>query len=148
MSVFRPSARVTAPDGREWEVYAYRFRLRERGATFDPGLAPDDPVGVGLGTAGYAEAEALGGVLDGVLWLLGLIPRLLVRVLWDIPRGALGTVGSDAWTVEAITWQPHRTSYAWTTTGEFRGHVLAQVEGQLARGEVPTPHHATYLGAG
>jgi hypothetical protein len=57
--------------------------------------------------------------------------------------------GLDEWTIEAVTWQPRprRESYRWTTTGEFRGHVLAQVEGQLARGEVPTPRNATYLGA-
>ena len=26
MSVFRPAARVTSPDGREWEIYAYRIQ--------------------------------------------------------------------------------------------------------------------------
>ena len=31
MSVFRPSARATGPDGREWEVYAYRFTRPPRG---------------------------------------------------------------------------------------------------------------------
>jgi hypothetical protein len=27
MSSLRPSARTTAPDGREWEIYAYRARV-------------------------------------------------------------------------------------------------------------------------
>jgi len=27
MSVFRPAARTTAPDGRAWEIYAYRIEL-------------------------------------------------------------------------------------------------------------------------
>ncbi|HJQ84798.1 MAG TPA: hypothetical protein VKA21_12020 [Candidatus Binatia bacterium] len=26
MSVFRPAAKVASPDGREWEIYAYRVR--------------------------------------------------------------------------------------------------------------------------
>jgi hypothetical protein len=105
VSVFRPSARVTGPDGRDWELYAYRMKLPDRRRR-----------------------------------------RLLWR-LADVPRAALAVRGSDEWTIEAITWHPHRTVYTWTTTGEFRGHVLAQVEGQLARGEVPTPRNATYLGA-
>lgn len=146
MSVFRPAARVTGPDGREWELYAYRLRLNER-ETFDPGLAPDDAVGITLWGAPAAEAEAALGIVDAVLWLLGLVPRLLVRLLWDLPRAGIRALGSDEWTIEAITWQPHRTSYTWTTSGELRDHVLAQVEGQLARGEVPRPRRATYLGA-
>jgi hypothetical protein len=40
MSVFRPSARVTDPHGRAWEIYAFRMKLPERGS-LDP-LAPDD----------------------------------------------------------------------------------------------------------
>ena len=30
MSVFRPTARTESPDGRRWEIYAYRFRLPRR----------------------------------------------------------------------------------------------------------------------
>jgi hypothetical protein len=107
VSVFRPVARVTAADGRDWELYAYRITLpaRRRRAA-----------------------------------------RLLLRPFWDLPRAALSTLGSDAWTIEAVSWVPHRTSYTWTTTGDYRRNVLAQVEGQLARGEVPKPRHATYLG--
>ncbi len=73
--------------------------------------------------------------------------RTLRRLLVDLPLAALAARRSHAWTIEAITWQPHRTTYAWTTTGEFRGHVLAQVEAGLARGEVPRPGHATFLGS-
>lgn len=138
MSVFRPAVRVTGPDRREWEVYAYRIVLpppRRRG----PGTA-------GFGS-GSDRLDALGSLFDGVLYLLGGAGALLVLILWHVPRAAIRAVGSDEWTIEAVTWQPHRTAYTWRTTREFRGHVLAQVEGQLARGEVPTPRHATYLGA-
>jgi hypothetical protein len=106
--------RVTAPDGRRWEVYAFRFRLDR-------------------------ATDAVGDRRRRL--------RVLAGVLRDLPRAALASLRSDEWTVEAVTWAPHRTAYTWLTTGEYRGHVLAQVEGQLARGEVPTPRHATYLGA-
>ena len=32
MSVFRPSAKVVGPDGRLWEIYAYKVKLRDRNA--------------------------------------------------------------------------------------------------------------------
>jgi len=106
VSVFRPVVRVTGPDGRLWELYAYRIAVPRRRGRF---------------------------------------PRL--RRLVDVPVAGLRALRSDRWTIEAIAWLPHRQAYTWTTTREFRGHVLAQVEGQLARGEVPTPRNATYLGA-
>jgi len=137
VSVFRPSARVVAPDGREWELYAFRIQLPQRrreGPAFDTDF-PDDRV------------AAAAGLLDGLAWAAGGILRLLELLLWDAPRAALKARGSDEWTIEAVTWQPHRSAYTWRTTREYRGHVLAQVEGQLARGEVPKPGHATFLGA-
>jgi hypothetical protein len=108
VSVFRPSVRVVAPDGTEWELYAYRIELPPRRR---------------------------------------LLARVVLRPIWDVPRAGLRALRSDEWTIEALSFLPHRTAYAWRTTREFRGHVLAQVEGQLTRGETPTPHHATYLGA-
>jgi hypothetical protein len=71
--------------------------------------------------------------------------RLAVTVLWDLPRSLVRALASDQWTIEAVAWLPHRTSYRWRTSSEFRGHVLAQVEGQLARGETPAPGRATFL---
>jgi hypothetical protein len=136
VSVFRPAARLTSPDGRDWELYAYRIRLPRHGrgeAGFDSDL-PD------------VRAQVLSGLLDGALWLVGGLLRLVALLLWDVPRAGIRALGSDEWTIEAITWQPHRTSYTWRTTREFRGHVLAQVEGELARGETPRPGHATFVG--
>jgi hypothetical protein len=92
MSVFRPAARVTSPDGREWEIYAYRFRWTRPASR--------------RGLPGAAAA-------------------------------ALRTLFADDWTIAAIAYVPGETAYTWTTTGEFKGQVLAQVEGHLARGDVP-----------
>jgi hypothetical protein len=133
---------VTDPSGREWELYAYRFRLSDRGATFDPGMAPDDIVGVWPATAAYAEGEEILGLLDAVLWALGLIPRLLIRLLWDIPRAALRVPGSDRWTIEAVSWYPHRTSRMWITRGVSRDEALAQIADSIRRGVIPHPADA------
>jgi hypothetical protein len=89
MSVFRPAARVTSPDAREWEIYAYKVSVSSRRP---------------------------------------------VRVLL---LAALRALRSDVWTIDAVTYLPHESTYRWTTTREHKGQVLAQVEGHLARGDVP-----------
>lgn len=142
MSIFRPSLRTATPDGREWEIYAYRLRFRKRGATFDPGLADDDPVAPHL-----LPFEAERDLLDALLWLLGLIARLFVRLVWDLPRAGLDALGSDRWTVEAVTWYPQRTSHTWITERAHRQQVVADVGRGLADGELPPhPANATYAG--
>lgn len=85
-------------------------------------------------------------LLDAALWGLGLIPRLLVRLLWDIPRAALRVPGSDRWTIEAVSWYPHRTSRTWVTRGVARDEALAQIADAIRRGVVPRPAHATSEG--
>ena len=135
MSVFRPAARVSAPDGREWEIYSYRIDVRDRGE-FDPGLhdfpAPSSPVSAGL------------AVLDAIIWLVALIPRALLRLADTVVAG-VRALRSDEWTIEAITFGGHPDSMKWRTTREFRGQVLAHVEGSLARGEHPRPRNARLL---
>jgi hypothetical protein len=136
VSVFRPSARATGPDGREWEIYAYRVKFRDR-RELDPGLH-DVAVPV----------PAIAGVfvvLDALLWVLALIPRALVRLV-DATLAGMRAVGSDEWTIEAVTFAAHGESLKWTTTREFRGQVLAQVEGGIARGDMPRPRNATFVG--
>lgn len=133
--------RATAPDGSDWEIYAYRIQLRKRGATFDPGLAGDDPVGV------YSAAEAELDALDAILWLLGLIPRLLVRLLWDLPCAGIAALAPNSCTVEAVTWYPVRTSYRWITPRARRQEVVAEVRRQIVAGQLPPkPRHARYVG--
>jgi hypothetical protein len=127
VSVFRPAAKVTSPDGRVWEIYAYKIKVRDRGYP--------DPLGVDP-PATCTSIAADWGLLDLILWLLLLIPRLLMRV-GDVTWAAARSIGSDEWTVDAITFLPHETVYTWTTTSEYKGQVLAQVEGHLARGDIP-----------
>ena len=138
MSVFSPAARVTDPEGREWEIYAYRLQLPPRGE-LDPGS--DD--GTFLSGRGIAPIP---NPFDGILWMFGKFLVTLTRVFWDFPRAALAARRSDEWTIEAVTEIPHRTTYTWKTTGEYRGHVLAQVEAGIAYGEIPRPRYSTFVG--
>ena len=126
MTVFKPAVRVRAPDGRDWEIYAYKIRVGER-PSWD---GPDDPWSASPG------ADVL-WIVGGLVWLLLLVPRLLLRAA-DVAVAALRTARSDAWTIDAVTYEPRETVYTWTTTNEHKGQVLAQVEGHLARGDIPT----------
>jgi hypothetical protein len=135
VSVFRPAARVTSPDGRAWEIYVYRLRLPHRGDTFDPGLAEGGAVGPVGGSV--VDMQLALGLVDAVLWLLGLVPRLLLRVLWDVPRARLHALRTDEWTVEAVTWYPVHVSYTWTIGRVRRDAAVREVARQLRRGQIP-----------
>jgi hypothetical protein len=121
VTVFRPSARVTSPDGREWEIYAYKIKLNDLD---DFGPDEDDLI--------YGR----GGPLLFLVNLVLLVPRLLIR-LGQAAISGLEMLRSDEWTIDAITFYPRQTVYTWTTTSEYKGQVLAQVEGHLARGDIP-----------
>jgi hypothetical protein len=109
VSVFRPAVRVRAPDGRDWEVYAYKLRV-ERAAVEGPRLTR------------------------------------LVRAARLTLVSAGRSLRTDEWTIEAICFVPGE-SYRWRTTREFKGQVLARVEGGLARGDPPTRlPNASFLG--
>jgi hypothetical protein len=110
VSVFRPSARVSSPDGRDWEIYAYKINLRDH-----VGRNTDEP-----------------GREPFLVRLVLLVPRALARL-----RDTLDALRSDDWTIDAVTYYPRQVVHTWTTTSEYRGQVLAQVEGHLARGDVP-----------
>jgi hypothetical protein len=137
VTVFRPSVKVTGPEGREWEVYAYKINVGPRGY-FESDL---DDVPVGSATVA-AELWFVGALV----WIVMLVPRLVLRV-GDVAVAAVRAAASDRWTIEAVTWLPHPERYAWSTTSEYKGQVLAQVEGHLARGDIPQHlTNATYLG--
>jgi hypothetical protein len=134
--MFRPSARVSDPHGREWEIYASKLVLPKRGAP--------NPTPAGLDFPQERD-EMITAPIDGVVYLLSFIPRLLLLVLVDLPVAIVRALRSDSWTIEAISWAPFRASYTWTTTLEHRGQVLAQIEGGLARGETPRPRNAQFV---
>jgi hypothetical protein len=68
--------------------------------------------------------------------------RRLAYLFADLPRAAVRDLRSDEWTIEAVSWAPYPIREQWTTSREYRGQVLASIEGQLARGETPMPRNA------
>jgi hypothetical protein len=117
------------PNGRGWEIYAFRISLPERSA----GDSPLEYHGVAMQMVG------------GIMWLVRGAGVLLVRMLVDLPIAAMRATRSDEWTIEAVSWAPSRHRYTWKTTREHRGQVLAQVEGGIARGEIPKPRNGHLL---
>jgi hypothetical protein len=100
VSVFRPTVRLQDPDGRDWEIYAYKVDVDLRS-------------------------------------IEGRFVRRGARVARALAGSAVRSYRTDEWTIEAICFVP-RESYTWRTTQEYKGQVLARVEGSLARGDVPT----------
>lgn len=137
MSSFRPAVRIASPDGRRWEIYAYKLQLPARHLP-DPAPVSSFP--------GY-QAEVASDLLDGIIYIVGFIPRLLIRLFVDLPVAAVRASRSDEWTIEAVSWAPYPLHYKWSTTSELRGQVLASVEGALAHGDTPRPRNAQQLEA-
>ena len=131
MSSLRPVARTTAPDGREWEIYAYALQLPRRPP-------------VQRATVGDAPTWQ-GAVVESIVSLITLVPRMLVRFLYDLPVAAIRARNSDALFIEAVSWAPYEMRLRWEISKDRKGQVLAQVEGQLARGERPMPRNAKQL---
>jgi hypothetical protein len=131
MSGFRPAARTMSPDGREWEIYAYALQLSGRKPI------PESVVG--------NAPSWQGAVIEGIVFLLTMIPRMLIRVFYDLPVAAVHAARSDACLIEAVSWAPYPIRLRWEISKDRKGQVLAQVEGQLARGERPMPRNAKQL---
>jgi hypothetical protein len=137
VSVFKPSVRIRAPDGTDWEIYAYKLRVNGRREWDTDVVDPD---------VGAYPAAGEFALVNAIAWLVTLVPRLIVRLV-DVGVAAARAAVSDEWTIEAIAFMPQPQSYRWTTTKEHKGQVLAQVEGHLARGHVPSRlRNATYEG--
>jgi hypothetical protein len=131
MSSLRPAARTMSPDGREWEIYAYALQLPRR--------EPLEQTHVGN------APSVQGAVIDGVVYVVLLVPRMLVRVFYDFPIAALRAARSDTCLIEAVSWAPYPVKLRWEISKERKGQALAQVEGQLARGEQPMLRNAKQL---
>lgn len=133
--------RVCAPNGDSWEIYAYRVRLGSPPWP-EPGLAFDDPVGVTPWTAAEVEMELGVNFVDGLLWLLGLIPRFLRLLTWELPLAVWRAHSTGYWYVEARTWYPTRSTLLWVTDAGHRRAVTASVAAALQGGDQPHPDHA------
>lgn len=141
MSWFTPVRKVTDPDGRSWEVYAFRMQV--------PSWRDGDAAGLG------DPWESPVGGLFFVPWLLAQIPLFLfhhvlvpaVRFVLALPRAAVGSRRTTTWTVEAVSFFPAEDRYAWTTTSDHRRRVVDQVATGLEQGEIARPLGAAFHGS-
>jgi hypothetical protein len=99
-------------------------------SVFRPAVRLQDPAGRGWEIYAYKLELDVGSGNGRPL-------RRAARAAHSLATGAIRSLRSDEWTIEAICYVP-RESYRWRTTREFKGQVLARVEGSLARGDVPT----------
>jgi len=83
---------------------------------------------------------------DGREWEIyaSRFERPALRPLRRLPSALLRALRANIWTIEAVTFGAHHERHRWRTTTEYRGQVLAQVEGSIARGDFPVPRHAAY----
>jgi hypothetical protein len=131
MSLFRPTTKVTDPDGREWEIYVMRYAT-PKWEPRDYLSLSDHPIGL---------VAAVGLLIEIPLFLYHdiLVPigRFVVLTPYRYLRGRRET---KVW-IEAIAWgvSPPRESIRWTTTTDHASRVLDQIVHGLAAGDVAEP---------
>lgn len=139
MSWFTAARKVTDPEGRSWEIYAFRTKVPAWRAA--DSAAADD------------TWESPVGAILFLPWLLLQAPLFLVqrvvipaaRFLVALPRAA--TQREATWTVEAVTFLPAEERYSWATSADHRRRVADQVAAGLERGELARPLGAKFNGA-
>jgi hypothetical protein len=131
------AARVTAPDGCEWEVRAYRVR--------QPPWRQIDPAGDTGSTAG--DFDVIGGLLSllALPFTLVLIP--LAVALVELPIAIARAAFSDTAWVEAVSYWPRETRYLWRTTRADASGVRAYVAAHLPAGGELRPARAELVQA-
>ena len=131
MSSFRPSLRIQAAGGREWEIYVYRARL--------PRLSLPDS-----GSSGPVWEYGLGGP---ILWALMELPVFIIRVaialaifLAALPFALVAAAQSPNVYVEAIDFSGAvQEAFVWTTARSEQEEVVEDVAIALRAGERPDP---------
>ena len=84
-------------------------------------------------------------MIDSVVFLVTLIPRMVIRFFYDLPVAAARARNSDTLSSRRSAGLHTELRLRWEISKERKGQVLAQVEGQLARGERPMPRNAKQL---
>lgn len=138
MSLFRPTRKVTDPDGNEWEIYVSRYVVPK----WQPGDYDsiwDDPAFRGLMFIGFLLE------IPRFLWHEILMPSLRFLVVTPY-RYLRGRHSTTIW-IEAISWHPYKESILWRTTLDHKSRVLDQVMRGLAEGDVARPLGGVFLGS-
>jgi hypothetical protein len=125
------AARVKAPDGRTWEVRAFRVRLPPW-RTVDVSTDEDD-----------SDLFSIVIFLVAAPFSLLLIP--LAAALVELPVAVVrGLFSSTAW-VEAASHYPREERVLWRTSRTDAAAVRAEVAAQLSSGTQPRPARAEFV---
>jgi hypothetical protein len=136
VSVLRPSRKVTAPDGTEWELYVSRFAL--------PPWRPARYTGSDPITS--APFELVLFLLSIPIFLVEQVAWPLLRFVLELPGAAVRARRTRTATGEAICFSPRKVSLVWTTSDDHSDRVLAQIADALIAGEQPQPLGARFAG--
>ncbi len=134
---FSPARKVTAPDGREWEIYVSQAPL--------PPWRPSAYQGSAFGEAG-TPFDVVVFLLEIPLFFFNQLLLPLVRFLVDLPSTALRGRRSQTVTIEAICFGPRNERWVWTAARDHRDRVVDQIAGAFARGEPAQPLGAEFKG--
>ena len=120
--------RVTAPDGREWEVRSYRFRWPH---FLGFRSHPDDASPY----SSYTPAALIARLLLAISFSLALF------ILMAIAKALVTPFQRRAW-VDAFSHKPEQKRLSWKTTRAHARAVALEVADQIASGSPPAPQHA------
>jgi hypothetical protein len=124
--------RVTAPDGCEWKVRAFRVRL--------PRWRQIDVWSDSQGLGGEYDIFSIALALIVLPFTLVLIPLAIAVV--ELPLAVVRAVFSRSLWIEAASHWPSEGRYLWRTNRADAPGVRASVAAQLSAGEVPRPARA------
>ncbi len=134
---FSPVRKVTAPDGREWEIYVSHLPV--------PAWRPSPYQGSALGGAG-TPFDLVVFLLEIPLFVFNQLLLPLFRFLVDLPATALRGRRSRTVTIEAICFGPRDERWVWTAGLDHRDRVVAEIAEALTRGEPAQPLGAEFKG--
>jgi hypothetical protein len=142
VSFFRPTRKVTAPDGRTWEIYVSRFEPPSWKPSDYQSLADD------LGGTFYlARLFLLFFLIEIPLFLIHEVLWPLLRMIVTLPWTVAKGLRSRQLRVEAVSFFPWPESHLWLTTKDHVGRVVEQVAAGLESGGVARPLGADFKGS-
>jgi hypothetical protein len=137
--LFGPKTTITAPDGREWELYVSRFR----GPRWEP-QDYDSPTELMMW-----NRNPSGGVLvllEIPLFLYYCVVAPAVAYVIRLPAAAVRSRRSRTWTVEAVCWWPHEQRFRWSVDARDRDRVATEIANGIAAGRWAQPSAAVFHG--
>jgi hypothetical protein len=136
---FRPQRTITAPDGREWELYVSKFR--------GPGWEPQDydsPTDLMMWNRNPSGGLLL--LLEIPLFVYHCILVPAVSYAVRLPMAVVRARRSETWTVEAVCWWPHEQRFRWSVEAGDRARVTAEIATGIADGRWAQPPGAVFHG--